>query len=133
MFDRSIADWPADPGMVVDSSEELHRALVALVQGEPRVFDLVGREGSTLQIGLGGVVAFAQFVETDTMKTGAPPTFVALPATHLPAGSKEFLVCTTPTSISSECLLSAEEALRAARFFFQTGKRDPGLKWKRIC
>lgn len=133
LFDRSPAEWQAVPATPLRSKDELRSVLRGLLSGEPRIFDAVSPEGTTLQLGLGGPYACAQFLKTIPGEVGAPPTFMARTATCSAPGEVEFLIAATPSPIPPEYCLSPEEALRTTEFFFESGNLDPATKWDRVC
>lgn len=124
LFDRSDVDWKSDPGMVIVSLEELTAALAHRINGRPRIFELLAPNGARLLIGLGGAYATAHFefhsAETSwDAKTGSVRV----------SDDAEFLLGATPTPIASDYLLSPEEATDIAKYFFETGERNPTAEW----
>jgi hypothetical protein len=124
IFDSSDVNWQSDRGLNVTSEDELRSAVDERKKGEPRIFDFLHSVGSTLQLGLGGPYACAQFIPSHratSWDARAEPVRAA--------DDIEFLLGGTPTPVAPEYCLEPGEALRVAQHFFQNGEMAPWIKW----
>ncbi len=132
LFDRSGADWPTRHGTPVTSATELQQVLHRLSEGPPRIFDLVSPDGITLQFGVGGNFAFAQFSKPSVDRPSTRSAWVARAERPRTRTHIEFATADIPTPIPPEYCLSVEELILVAEFFLTTQARHPAVAWEKL-
>ena|SRR6266446_7606757 len=116
-------------GLAVTSDDQLFQVLDSLRTRKPFFAELVGDNGCTLLIGIGGVIGCAQFSRSD----GEPPYLMAIaPKQFAEHGHVEFLVGNTPTPVPSRYILPFENIKNIASAFRHTGTRSADVTWEKI-
>jgi len=147
-FDRQEQDNPLNGSLLV-SGEETLNLLERLQFRDPFVCELVGENGYTLLMGLGGSVASVQYSRSD----GEPPYFeavapgkpkqisgseghpwqAAVEADEMSgATAPEFMIGGTATPTPSRYVVPYVRAREIAIYFVETGERDPDIVWEEI-
>jgi hypothetical protein len=147
-FDRQEEDNPLNGSQLVNGKETLN-LLERLKSRDPFMCELVGENGYTLLMGLGGSVSSVQYGRSD----GEPPYFEAvapgkpkqIPGTeghHYQASidadrrsgatAPEFMMGDTPTPVPTRYALPYASAREIAIYFVETGERDPDILWEEI-
>jgi hypothetical protein len=127
-FNIAGVNWESNPHIPIISVEQLRTLLATLSEATPGIVELESAEKDRLQLGIGGSFACAQFIKRDNM----PPYLLAQSQIVRAKKDAEFLLGGTPTPIAPEHCLSFEEALQIAEHFFNTGGRDPNIKWVEV-
>ena len=94
----------------------------------PFMCELIGANGFTLTVGLGGDIGFVQHAPSD----GTPPYLMAISSTEVEpdAGDMEFLVGGTTTPIDRRYRLSFDEIKAIVVEFVVSGNRSSKVKWE---
>ncbi len=114
----------ASPSQVIALLDELN------CSRPPFMCELIGDNGFTLTVGLGGDVGCVQHAPSD----GTPPYLMAVGSTEVEpnVGDVEFVVGGTATPIDRRYCVPFETAKQIAAHFVETGNRWLGVSWEEI-
>ena len=110
-------------GLDLDSAlQEIHKA----AHTDPRLVTIISPNRARLLIGLGAARAVVQFSRGDD-----PPYMVTVGPSE-EEGTTTFSLDGEKTEIPRRNLVAIEEALHAARVFFETDSRPGDLRWEEV-
>jgi Immunity protein Imm1 len=112
----------ASVSQVVDLLDELR------CSRPPFMCELIGDNGFTLTVGLGGEIGCVQHAPSD----GTPPYLMAVDSTKVEpnAGDMEFVVGGTATPIDRRYCLPFQSVNQIVAYFTETGDRSPAVSWE---
>lgn len=116
-------------GSSFENPESLIKFLHSLSLEHPFFCELVGENGYNLLLGLGNVWSCIQYSRAD----GDPPYLMALHDENSEDGSDlEFLIGGTTTPVPYRFRLSWRQLEEIVRYFSETGKYSPAVRWEEI-
>lgn len=113
----------------VGSADELARELRSLTDGKPTFVDLLAPNEDVLVLGVGGPVATVAFGTLEMQREGRQIGVAGTVGDEVSA-SVDFDACGTPSPITRDLLVRADEMLTIARYFFETGELHPEFTWE---
>lgn len=116
-------------GLIVSEGSCLSELLDQLKDRPPFFCNLIGQDGHTVLLGIGGPRGCVQYSRTD----GAPPYLMAI--SRDPEVSREFfefLIGNTPSPVPSRYCPPFDTVKNIATYFQMTGERSPAVSWEEI-
>jgi Immunity protein Imm1 len=127
-FDRQDDRNPLN-GLIVDQQSRLLELLDQLRDSSPFFCELLGQNGHTVLLGIGGPRSCVQYSRTD----GTPPYLMAVsPDPDVSKEFFEFLIADTPTPVPSRYCMLLDTVKDVAEHFQATGERSPMVSWEEI-
>ena len=127
-FDREDQRNPFN-GLIIDQKTHLLELLDQLQGRAPFFCELLGQNGYTALVGIGGPRGCVQYSRTD----GAPPYLMAV--SQDPEHSREyfeFLIGNTPSPVPSRYCPPFDIVKDIAAYFQATGERSLAVSWEEI-
>jgi hypothetical protein len=116
-------------GSIIADSEQLARMLDSLRTRKPFLAELLGDNGYSLTVGIGGTVGCVQYSRSD----GSSVYLVAMASNATPAeGEIEFLCGGTLTPVAIRYILPFETVKEIANYFLETGARSARVRWEEV-
>jgi hypothetical protein len=113
----------------VGSADELEGELTKLVRGKPIFIDAIAPNGDFLHLGVGGPAAAIAFATREMLREGRVIGPAGTVSDEIPEWV-EFEAGGTPTPISRDDLVRADDLLAITKYFFETGGLHPDFTWE---
>jgi len=127
-FDMADKSNPFN-GLAINDPERLAAALDSLRSREPFLAKLIGENGWSVDVGIGGHIGCVQYLH----ENGLPPYLMALAATpDARAGEIEFSMGCDISEVPPKYLLPFDKVKEIAIHFQQTGAPSPSVSWEEV-